>query len=43
MREAQIEQGLVTGNERGGIFEFPGLPYAAPPVGDLRWARRSRL
>jgi hypothetical protein len=26
-----------------GITEFKGIPYAAPPVGDLRWKPRSTL
>jgi para-nitrobenzyl esterase len=30
--------GLVRGVQRHGAVELRGIPYAAPPVGDLRWA-----
>ncbi|MVO86495.1 carboxylesterase family protein [Streptomyces sp. p1417] len=30
--------GLVRGTERGALRTFQGIPYAAPPVGKLRWA-----
>ena len=29
--------GKVRGYERDGRVDFLGIPYAAPPVGDLRW------
>ncbi|RIA46983.1 carboxylesterase type B [Hephaestia caeni] len=29
--------GTVSGETRGGIRVFKGLPYARPPVGDARW------
>src|SRR5690242_17264273 len=34
---ARTEQGLLEGIEADGITVFRGIPYAAPPLGDLRW------
>jgi Carboxylesterase family len=31
-----IETGLVQGSNEGGITSFKGIPYAVPPVEDLR-------
>lgn len=32
-----IKQGALNGAVVEGVEEFWGIPYAAPPVGDLRW------
>ncbi|MBV9943235.1 MAG: carboxylesterase family protein [Solirubrobacterales bacterium] len=33
----RIEGGTVRGTAGSGVDEFLGLPYAAPPIGSLRW------
>ena len=33
----QTDAGMVEGTAAAGIHIFKGIPYAAPPVGDLRW------
>ena len=33
----QTEQGSVEGALADGVVLFKGIPYVAPPVGDLRW------
>jgi para-nitrobenzyl esterase len=31
------QEGRVTGMRRNGVREFLGIPYAAPPIRELRW------
>ncbi|RZK23500.1 MAG: carboxylesterase family protein [Hymenobacter sp.] len=34
---ARVTAGLLQGSSRAGIQQFEGVPFAAPPVGKLRW------
>jgi hypothetical protein len=33
----RVESGLVQGMLEDGLTIYRGIPFAAPPVGDLRW------
>jgi para-nitrobenzyl esterase len=35
--EVKTAQGRIVGEQSGDVRVYRGIPYAAPPVGDLRW------
>src|SRR5499427_7765369 len=35
--QVKTAEGPVSGLLKNGVYEFLGIPYAAPPVGKLRW------
>jgi para-nitrobenzyl esterase len=34
---AKVEQGVLQGTVEDGLSVYKGIPFATPPVGDLRW------
>lgn len=38
-RQVRVNEGLLEGEETLSYAVFRGVPYARPPVGDLRWKR----
>lgn len=33
----KIEQGLIDGLYQNDTYQFLGIPYAEPPINELRW------
>ena len=41
--EAKVTGGVVSGVAEGSVSIFKGIPFAAPPVGDLRWKAPAKV
>jgi para-nitrobenzyl esterase len=37
IQQAEVTGGRIAGTVVDGVAEFKGIPFAAPPLGDLRW------
>ncbi len=35
--QVRVEGGLISGTTSDGVRSYKGIPFAAPPTGDLRW------
>ena len=41
--KVQTKCGLVKGNKKGDVYEYINIPYAVPPLNDLRWKHSTLL
>jgi para-nitrobenzyl esterase len=42
-QSVEVEAGQINGIEKHGIKHFLGVPYAKPPLGDLRWQTPKKI
>ena len=37
MKYVKVKQGMIEGLQQHGYCVFKGIPFAKPPIGNLRW------
>ena len=42
-QQVLIESGTISGVREGGLSVYKGVPFATPPVGELRWRPPARV